>query len=206
VEVDLEPAGRRFYKTLEKELEADFQGNFFETPNTMTLIMKLQQLCGGWIKTDAGYWMKVEYNKFKALIKLLKDPTLKWPVVIVCRYLKEFDEIVESLQHSFGIEPLMIRGGETFDGNFKSEAAVLQIQSGKAIDLAVAKSIIFYSCDYSLINFDQIRHRIRSFDVTQVNEYYLHAKNTVDGLIYKAITKKLDLATLVCDLYRSRKS
>jgi hypothetical protein len=198
---NLPPAARDLYKQLDKELEAEFSDSYIETPNTMTLTMKLQQICGGWVKDADEVWIHLHNAKFDLLKNLIATEPVK--AVIVCRFKLEMDTIgamLTTLKKTW----CRISGGYKFSGEFSEDYCILQIQSGIAMDLSAARKIIFYSSDFSHFNREQIRFRIRSYDTNQVEEDYLLCRNTVDEDIYTAVVKKKDLATLICDRYRSK--
>ena len=75
------------------------------------------------------------------------------------------------------------------------------------ITLTAASTMIFYSLDYSMSNFEQAKARIHR--VSQKNDclyIYLIAKNTVDAKILKSLREKVDLARLLVDDYRNGKN
>ena len=94
---------------------------------------------------------------------------------------------------------------DDWDGKFHADIVLMQIQSGIAIDLSLAQHYIFFSWDFSYINYEQSKFRVISFDTKQVNYYYLMSRGTVDEIIYEAVTRKKDLATLVCDRIRKER-
>ena len=97
-----------------------------------------------------------------------------------------------------------IAGGEKYDNNFDTDIILLQIQSGVAIDLSMSNTYIYYSWDFSHINHEQSKFRVMAFDSDRVNYYYLMAMGTVDEDIYEAVTRKRNLAKLVCDRHRRK--
>jgi ERCC4-related helicase len=70
--------------------------------------------------------------------------------------------------------------------------------------MSQADTIIFYSLDYSYINFEQSRFRILNYDKNFGKYIFLLAKNTVDEVIYAAIRTKKKVADLVIDRFRKR--
>jgi SNF2 family DNA or RNA helicase len=183
-----------YYNELESELETYVQGTHISTPLVLTLTMKLQQLAGGFLINDT----QVEGSKKKSreiipiggeklrelerLLLTLMDRKL----VICCRFRHEIQairDLLDKLELTFKV----IAGGKDneWDGQFNAQVIILQIQSGIAIDLAEASDYIFYSWDFSLINYEQARFRILSFATKQANYYYLLARGTVDESIYQ---------------------
>ncbi|MBQ2348626.1 MAG: ATP-dependent helicase, partial [Clostridia bacterium] len=79
--------------------------------------------------------------------------------------------------------------------------------AGLGITLTAASTMIFYSLDYSMSNFEQAKARIHR--VSQKNDclyIYLIAKDTVDAKILKSLREKVDLARLLVDDYRNGKN
>jgi hypothetical protein len=176
-----------------------------ETPLVITLSMKLQQICGGFLIDEDGEPHDVGEEKLRLLSQALdRVPTGK-RVVVVCRFLHEIDRIRQVLR-ARKYRVTVIRGGVEFYANapITATAIIVQIQSGVSIDLAVASYMIYYSWDHSYINNEQSRFRVLSYTSPRVTYYYLVMKETIDELILQTVIRKKNLATLVCDHYRRR--
>ena len=197
--VELGPDARQAYNELENDLVTVVRRKTIETPLVITLVMKLQQITGGFVKDEDGFAHSVGTEKLDELRSVIADA--KGKLVVCSRFLHEMEAIRGACQ-SLGKTTLELRGGVEWDGNFSTDVAILQVQSGVAIDLSAADLIIFYSWDYSYINYEQTRFRVLSYDRTRVTYVYLMANDTIDHQIYEAITRKKNLATLVCDHYR----
>lgn len=213
IPVILKPETRRAYRELEKDLETEIRGHTISTPLVLTLTMKLQQIAGGYVIQDQripGQRKKkrtihcVGEEKLKALRKLLKA-TLKGRKFIICCRFKHEIERIGYLLTDLDLTWKTISGRSEYNGKFDTDGIILQVQSGEAIDLAKANVYIYYSWNHSLINFEQARFRVQSFDTEQVNYFFLIAEDSVDEDMYESIVKKKDLATLVCDRYRHEK-
>lgn len=195
--VELEPSARRHYEELERELVTETRKLRVETPLVIMLSMRLQQICGGFL-SDGVTTQQISSAKLWALAQHLRHGQ---PQVICCRFLAEMDLIEqECLKHRLPIT--IIKGGQPLTEPFTEGVAIVQIQSGLGIDLSAAKQIIWYSWDYSFINYEQMRFRVLSRIQTQVDYRFLLVKNTIDDLIYEAVTSKRRLSDLVCDHYR----
>ena len=76
--------------------------------------------------------------------------------------------------------------------------------AGLGITLTAASTMVFFSLDYSMSNFEQAKARIHR--VSQKNDclyIYLVAKGTVDRKVLKALRNKVDLAKILVDDYRT---
>ena len=114
------------------------------------------------------------------------------------------------------IQYAVIRGGvadrdeqiRKFQNDDNCKVFIGQIAAaGLGITLTAASTMVFYSLDYSMSNFEQAKARIHR--VSQKNDclyIYLIAKGTVDGKILKSLRQKVDLAKLLVDDYRNGKN
>ncbi len=210
---DLTPESRRIYGEFQEELESEVRGVKVSTPMVVTLTMKLQQIAGGYLINDVQVPGKkkkertvyrVGEEKLKTLGTLLGE-FYDEQLVICARFKHEIEKIAVLVEER-GFTQKIIAGGSEYDGKFDTDIIIMQIQSGIAIDLSVSNNYIFYSWDFSYINYEQTKFRVLSFATKQVNYYYLMARETVDGDIYDAVCQKKDLATLICDRYRRERN
>jgi hypothetical protein len=209
VRVNLDPNARDVYHQLDKEMYAIvWDKRNRKTIDTVTAglvitqAMKMQQVAGGFVISDSGKVRPVGREKLRALERICRDLSGE-RYIVVARFLHEIRAIRRLLER-LGRTVQVIAGGTKFTGQLDAEVGILQIQSGAAIDLAAANSIIFFSWDYSYINLEQTKFRILSFDTDRVNYWWIRVRDSIDELLYQAVTKKEDLARLVCDAYRRR--
>ena len=133
----------------------------------------------------------------------------------MARFTAELDDIQRLLEKK-QIEYAVICGGITdrdeqirkFQNDSNCLVFIGQIAAaGLGITLTAASTMIFYSLDYSMSNFEQAKARIHR--VSQKNDclyIYLIAKDTVDAKILKSLREKVDLARLLVDDYRNGKN
>ena len=75
--------------------------------------------------------------------------------------------------------------------------------AGLGITLTAASTMVFYSLDYSMSNFDQAKARIHRAGQTRKCHYiYLVCTGTVDRKILRSLRDKVDLAKMLVDDYR----
>jgi SNF2 family DNA or RNA helicase len=75
--------------------------------------------------------------------------------------------------------------------------------AGLGITLTAASTLVFYSTDYSMSNFEQAKARIHRVGQKENCTYiYLAAKGTVDVKVLAALRNKADLARSLVDDYR----
>ena len=201
VDVVMSPAERDRLADLEERLATIVNGVKVSAPLVLTQSLKLQQITGGFILDENKVAHRVGYSKEKAFLNLvdsLPDPHL----VIGVRYVHELERIRE-LGLRLGKTVQVVCGSEkSYDLQNPAEWIIIQLQSGVAIDLSVATTFIFYSWDYSYINYDQLRFRVVNFHSTKITYYYLVAGGTIDELILQSVRRKQRFADLVCEHWR----
>jgi SNF2 family DNA or RNA helicase len=75
--------------------------------------------------------------------------------------------------------------------------------AGLGITLTAASTLVFYSLDYSMSNFEQAKARIHRVGQRENCTYiYLAAKGTVDSKVLQALRDKADIAKTLIDDYR----
>lgn len=211
---DLERKAQKIYEDLEKELEAEVNQKKIRVKNVLSCVMKLQQVTGGCLienvvsEDDPPIETKLYHQTGREKIEKLHEVTrslrARMKFIVICRFLHEIETVKLELQkHLYSVA--IVAGGSPYDGVFATDAIVMQIQSGMAVDMSKADVIIFYSTDYSYLNFEQSRFRILSYDKGTGKYIFLLANNTIDGVIYEAVSRKKKLADLVIDKYRQRR-
>ena len=109
---------------------------------------------------------------------------------------------IQNLLAKKKIQYAVIRGGvadrdeqiRKFQNDDNCKVFIGQIAAaGLGITLTAASTMVFYSLDYSMSNFEQAKARIHR--VSQKNDclyIYLIAKGTVDGKILKSLRQKVN--------------
>lgn len=203
--VNLREEARSLYNELEEELIVYVNQKKIKTPLIISLSMKLQQIAGGHIIDEEGIPHRVGREKILELTTVAGSLYFNGDkFVVVCRFIHEIERIDRKLR-GLGITTKIVRGGEPYDNIFDTDCIILQVQSGIAVDMALANHLIFYSWDYSYLNFDQAKFRILDYDKPQASFYFLIVRDTIDEQIYEAVRRKKNLAQLVLDRYRTRR-
>ena len=213
-QVELEPAALRIYKGLVKESYAELSGGEVTAPNILTRLLRLSQLTGGFIGNDETAAVEqVSAAKLAALEDILDGAAAEGKkLVIIARFIPEIKAICKLLEKR-GLRYSYITG-EVKDRNeqvsaFQNDPAVMafvgQIASaGMGITLTAASTMVFYSLDYSMSNFEQAIARIHRVGQRIPCTYlYLVARGTVDEKVLAALGDKADLARTLVDDYRS---
>lgn len=202
------------YDEIENELETYVTGERIRAPLVITQAMKLHQITGGHIICEpvvkhgrklAPKVRKLGDSKLALLRAALSAIPPGEKVVVIARFRHEIRAIRRTLEAS-GRTWHVVSADTPWERTFKTDAVVLQIAQAASIDLSSSRRIIFYSWDYSYINFEQARFRILSYTQTRATYYFLIVRGSIDEVLYETITRKKRLADLVVDRYRRRRA
>lgn len=216
-QVELEPAALRIYRGLVKESYAELSGGEVTATNILTRLLRLSQLTGGFIGSDETSAVEqVSAAKLSALEDILDGAVAEGKkLVIIARFIPEITAICRLLEKR-GLRYSCITGDvknreeqvSQFQGDPEVMAFVGQIATaGLGITLTAASTMVFYSLDYSMSNFEQAKARIHRVGQRMPCTYlYLVARGTVDEKVLLALKNKADLARTLVDDYRSGKN
>jgi superfamily II DNA or RNA helicase len=213
IPVELKPTTRTAYEELKQDLITEVNKTKVKVKNVLASLTKLQQITGGSVlvapEEEGGKptLLDISREKLHKLTQLVRETQEKHPgkFIVIARFIHEIDRIAAEVRR-MGYSVAIVRGGEPYDGKFREDCIVLQIQSGIAVDMSQASCIICFSIDFSMINFEQARFRILDFHKPVGHYYFISAKDTIDEDIYLAITRKKSVAATICDTYRTRKA
>ena len=210
--VTLEPKAAKLYKKLEKESYAQLADSEVSAVNVLTRLLRLSQLTGGFLTDDDGKAHAVSKAKLEALSDVI-DSALEEnrKLVIMARFVAEMDAIQELLTKRH-VGFALVRGGvknrseeiRRFQEDEDCRVFVGQIAAaGLGITLTSASTMVFFSLDYSMSNFEQAKARIHRVSQKDTCHYiYLVAEDTIDLKVLKALRDKADLARMLVDDYR----
>jgi SNF2 family DNA or RNA helicase len=198
VPVSLLGAQRALYVQMETHgIAKVFNGTTIPAPLKVSRQVKLEQMTGGTVKDLDGHSHVIGYAKQRKLRVLLDKLTP--PIVIFCKYLAEIPLIAAAIPTGRGVSVLTgaVTGDERtqlindFQNN-KIDYLICQMKTGGvSIELTAAATLIFYSLNFSLIDFEQVCGRFhRGSQTREVNVYILHAVDTVDQEIIDEIEAK----------------
>lgn len=213
-QVELEPAAFRIYRGLVKESYAELSSGEVTAPNILTRLLRLSQLTGGFIGNDETAAVEqVSAAKLSALEDILDGMTAEGKkLVIIARFIPEIKAICKLLEKR-GLRYSCITGEvknrDEQVSAFQNDPAVMAFvgqiaTAGLGITLTAASTMVFYSLDYSMSNFEQTKARIHRVGQRMPCTYlYLVARDTVDEKVLLALKNKADLARTLVDDYRS---
>ena len=159
---------------------------------------KCHQICGGSLKSD-GY-TKDAFYKSEKLNRILQLVQEHKKLIIICRYNNEIEYINIQIRKKTSKKTYIINGQtenkhdiiQSADG--QREAIVLaNAACSEGYELPSFPIMVFYSYDFSLKNYIQIKGRIQRINNIKKNVYIsLIVKGTIDEDVYKCIMKKRD--------------
>lgn len=212
---------RRIYDELDEEFitevkgPADAAAMTIMADNTLVKALRLQQFTSGFSQVTAHLGLPVPFSKAKMnllnevldelprseykpdLLDKSRMVTRIQPVVIFCRFIHDIDEIA-ALCRKRGL-----RYGE-YSGRrkqlddwrlYKFEVLIIQMQSGsEGIDLTHAAYTIYYSKAMGYGLYEQSLARIhRPGQYSPVTYVHLGVRNTIDAVMEKALSEKMEL-------------
>lgn len=212
---DLTNEEREIYDKIKEEIFYDLKleegmNGRVSAPLIITKLMKLNQLCSGFLKTDAREDIYFMSSKLLLLKEILEDITAH-KIIIWCNFLANI-RMIHDLLDGMKIDHVCFSGEtkqsdraaliQKFQTHPGCRVFVGQIQTGGlGINLTAASYVIYYSNTYSLANRLQSEDRAHRIGQTNKVTYIdLVARKTLEKSILKALKKKSDLAREVIDI------
>jgi len=202
--VDLSPKQRKLYDQLRKEFIAELEGEHIDAPETITRLLRLQQIVCGWFPTEEEVKPIDEKNpRMQALLDILSDIDTK--VIIWARFKADLRAIERALgdlavaYHGDVSNDQRAIAVERFQNDPKVRYFIGQPQSGGiGLTLTAAECAIYYSNSFDLetrLQSEDRCHRIGTKNnVTYID---IEAPKTIDSKIIKALQSKKSLADVV---------
>ena len=205
--VPLTDEQEKMYKQMKKLALAKLEsGELATTASVLTQIMRLQQICCGFLQPDEGEIEVLDNNRLKELLEITEE--LQGKAIIWASYTHDIQQIASSLRDRFGPEAVATYYGATpqderqeIVDKFQDPKSPLRFfvgqprTGGYGITLTAATTMIYYSNSYDLeirLQSEDRAHRIKQENkVTYID---LVSPDTIDEKILKALRSKIDLA------------
>jgi len=199
IDFDLPSKTQKYYTEFQKESCLIFKDGSVVAENVLSSILRLQQLCSGYLPIDTAEKIKkieeIDRARINTLKELMEDFDPEEPLVIFCKYRIDINNIHE-LCKELKITASEVSGkadnlAEWQSG--KTKVLIAQIKSGsESIDLTRARYCIYYSLDFSLSAWKQSRKRVHRPNQTRSVVYYIlvakHKKcKTIDEKILESL-------------------
>jgi SNF2 family DNA or RNA helicase len=200
------------YRKMAHELFLELKrGEVSDAKNVAVKIMRLQQITGGWIKSDEGNLHRLSTAKLRGCRERLEDLfDADERVVVFARFRPEVFAVAK-LGDRFKVPTYRLLGGirreerdearRAFQAKDGPSLFVAQIQTGGlGITLHSSSQVIFYSVTYALDDYIQACDRVhRIGQKRKVTYQHLVATSTIDIDIYAALRQKQQLMNLIMD-------
>jgi SNF2 family DNA or RNA helicase len=208
--VPLTKEQERVYIQMKKLALAKMEsGEVATTASVLTQIMRLQQICCGFLQPDEGEIEPIQSNRLDELLNLSEE--VQGKAIIWATYSYDIQRIAKSLRDRFGPEAVATYFGETpqeerqeivrrfQDTNDPLRFFVGQPKTGGyGITLTAANTVIYFSNSYDLeirLQSEDRAHRIgQKNKVTYID---LVSPATVDEKVLEALRNKINIASKV---------
>lgn len=204
----------RMHKTMLKEGVVELDGHTVVGLNPLTRLLRMRTMVGGWLKDDDGKSFTVKSAaraRLLAMGKILRQREGK--VIIACTHLHEI-RLVRRYLRLKGIEYATITGA-TKNKNHVIEAfqrdrdiRVLLVQPrtvAMAVDISVARDLIWYTSDFNYVTFKQASDRIK-LSPASPKVWFLCGLGTVDEDVWATLQEDHDhLHKVVTRIKRRRR-
>jgi SNF2 family DNA or RNA helicase len=208
--VALTPEQEKLYKQMKKLALAKMEnGELATTQSVLTQIMRLQQICCGFLQPDDGEIEPVPNNRMSELLDVVDE--VQGKAIIWASYTHDIQQIATALRDRFGAESVATYYGATPQDErqeivtrFQDKAGPLRFfvgqprTGGYGITLTAANTVIYYSNSYDLeirLQSEDRAHRIgQKGSVTYID---LVSPDTIDEKILQALRDKISLANEV---------
>ena len=202
--VELSKEQRQIYNSIKNEYVASLGDDEISVPETITRILRLQQVACGWFPSEDGVKPINKTNlRLKALLDIISEIDAK--IIIWARFRADIMAIGEALGDSavayYGdiSNDDRVIAVDRFQQDSKIRYFIGQPQSGgMGLTLTAAEYAIYYSNSFDLETRLQSEDRCHRIG-TKKNITYIdmEASKTVDGQIIKALRNKKSVADVV---------
>ena len=219
--VTLDDKAQKLYKAFVKESYMELSKGEQGAPvavtatNILTRLLRLQQITGGFIRTDeeSERYEQISSAKLNALEDVIDTAISEnKKLVVIARFIPEIREICRMLDkkkikygHICGEVKDRAAEVDAFQNNPECMVFVGQLQTvSRGLTLTAASTMVFYSLSYNFADYSQARARIHRIGQKN-NCLYIHlvVKNTVDETVLKALEQKENIAAKIVDDWRS---
>jgi SNF2 family DNA or RNA helicase len=203
---DLTPTQRRLYNDLKSEAVAVMDnGGIIDGNLAVTRLLRLQQIICGYVQTDDEEPITLLEGKnprLDALSELVDE--IFHPAIIWARFTKDIDQIMDLLGDRAVRYDGTISSEQAAENKRRFQEGEVQFfvatpqKGGTGLTLTQAKTVIFYSNSFKLI--DRLQAEDRAHRIGQdvaVSYVDIVCKGTIDEHIVKSLREKFDIATQI---------
>ena len=196
---------RHYYDQLKKHSRALLLNDMISFNNKLTEIIKLQQVCNGFVKTDSGDTINMKDAKMQELHQVIDEHDGK--VIIWSSFVHNIETIIKNLEDKFGKgSTVAIYGAVSvkdrnenvrkFQTNPKVRFFVGNpVTGGYGLNLTKATLVVYYNNSFNLEVRTQSEDRAhRHGQEKEVTYVDLIAKGTIDEFVVKSLVGKHKLS------------
>lgn len=199
ITVELGKEARKVYDDIKTSFVARFKSGEIRISNALVELLRLQQITGGMVCIETPDGGKenheVDWAKAEALLDLFRDLPKNEPVVVFTKFRHDM-EVVHEVARKAGRESAELSGSKNEIMAWQAEPGITvlgaQIRAGGlGVDMTRARYCVMYSLGFSLGDYEQALARVdRQGQTRKVEYFHLIARDTVDEVVYRALTKK----------------
>ena len=204
--VNLTSEQQEIYQRLKQKARAMIEDETVSFNNKLTEILRLHQICQGFLKTDEGTIHSFKNNpKLKELLAILEESDGK--CIIWANYVYNIKQIKEALEDRYGKDSVVsifgevdVEGRKDAVNNFQRTDRCRFLvgnpaTGGYGLTLTAARYVIYFSNSYNLEvrwQSEDRAHRIGQKDkVTYID---LMVPNSIDVMVMSALNRKIKLS------------
>ena len=205
-DVHLTPEQKNIYETLRIKARATIADDTVSFANKLVEILRLHQICNGFLKTDKGEIHTFKNNpKLKELLRILEEADGK--SIIWATYVHNIESIKQTLEDLYGKDSVVSIYGkdsvenrklavENFQHNDRCRFLVGNPSTGGyGLTLTAARNVIYFSNSYNLEVRKQSEDRAhRIGQKNKVNYIDLIVPNSIEMMIISALKRKIKLS------------
>jgi len=205
-DVHLTPEQKNIYETLKIKARATIADDTVSFANKLVEILRLHQICNGFLKTDKGEIHTFKNNpKLKELLRILEEADGK--SIIWATYVHNIESIKQTLGDLYGKDSVVSIYGkdsvenrklavENFQHNDRCRFLVGNPSTGGyGLTLTAARNVIYFSNSYNLEVRKQSEDRAhRIGQKNKVNYIDLIVPNSIEMMIISALKRKIKLS------------
>jgi hypothetical protein len=207
-EIDLDPATRRAYNAMERDLIAEVDAGVVTAANSMQVVLRLAQIASGYAPdADDGHVHRLSDppELARLLTDVLADDPGTCPVVVFARFHHDLDEIrrvAERTGRRYGELSGRRRDGLREDSTMAHGIDLLACQvrsGGTGVDLTRSHRGIYYTPTYDLADHLQSRRRLLREGQQHTVELAHLVSAEIHRRIYRALHRRERLTTAFLD-------
>jgi len=193
--IEMTPDQKRAFSQMKRDLVTQIKEEEVSVPNALAKLMKLRQISSGFIYNSEGEAIEFDNNpKMKELENVIEEIGNK-KIIIFCQYRWSIERICKKLQRKthdlFGATTNKEESIQRFKSSSNEILVTHPSSGGVGLSFNDCDYMIFYSLDYSYMNYHQCRGRImRAMKKNNATYIHLIVENSLDRTIMQALKGK----------------